>query len=188
MANTVGVNIKKLREEMKLNQSNLANFLNVDQSLISKIENGERSLSIDMLEKLACLFGVTIDEMENENPKKETIHAVTVVPIFAPKITPMAWVRVRISALTKLTTMTVVAPDDWIIAVTAIPVITAANLLPVIFSRSFWRFLPAPFWIPFESIFIPKRRRQREPTKPNTWPKISRSIDYLQYIKGNNLD
>ena len=29
-------------------------------------------------------------EMENENPKKETIHAVTVVPIFAPKITPMA--------------------------------------------------------------------------------------------------
>ncbi len=72
MANTVGVNIKKLREEMKLNQSNLANFLNVDQSLISKIENGERSLSIDMLEKLACLFGVTIDEMENENPKKSS--------------------------------------------------------------------------------------------------------------------
>ena len=46
--------------------------------------------------------------MEKLNPKNETIHAVTVVPIFAPKITLIACSRVRISALTKLTTITVV--------------------------------------------------------------------------------
>ena len=46
--------------------------------------------------------------MEKLKPKSETIHAVTVVPIFAPKITLIACSRVRISALTKLTTITVV--------------------------------------------------------------------------------
>lgn len=64
MANIIGRNIKALREGMGLNQSNLAHFLNVDQSLISKVEKGERSLSSDMLEKLACLFGITIDDIE----------------------------------------------------------------------------------------------------------------------------
>lgn len=64
MSNIIGRNIKVLREGMGLNQSNLAHFLNVDQSLISKVEKGERSLSSDMLEKLACLFGITIDDIE----------------------------------------------------------------------------------------------------------------------------
>ena len=51
-------------------------------------------------------------EIEKLNPKSETIHAVTVVPMFAPKITPIACSNERISALTKETTITVVAPDD----------------------------------------------------------------------------
>ena len=64
MANIIGENIKTLRELMGFNQSNIASFLDVDQSLISKIEKGERGLSSDMLEKLACLFGVTVDAIE----------------------------------------------------------------------------------------------------------------------------
>lgn len=67
MENKIGANIKNLREKMNFNQTNIANFLNVDQSLISKVEKGERTLSLDMLEKLACLFGVTINEIENED-------------------------------------------------------------------------------------------------------------------------
>ena len=70
MINIIGKNIKKLREDMGLNQLNIAHFLNVDQSMISKVEKGERSLSADMLEKLACLFGVTVDDMEKEIVKK----------------------------------------------------------------------------------------------------------------------
>lgn len=61
--------IKELREGSGLNQANLADFLNVDQSLISKIENGERRLSVEMLEKLATLFGVDLSAFENvESP------------------------------------------------------------------------------------------------------------------------
>ncbi|MDO4501434.1 MAG: helix-turn-helix transcriptional regulator [Erysipelotrichaceae bacterium] len=71
MKNTVlGDNLKRLRENMKLNQNNLAEFLGVDQSLISKLEKGERSISADMLEKLSSLFGVSISEMENPEMKQ----------------------------------------------------------------------------------------------------------------------
>lgn len=65
MANIMANNIKTLRVSMGVNQSAIAHFLNVDQSLISKVEKGERSLSVDMLEKLACLFGVSIDAIES---------------------------------------------------------------------------------------------------------------------------
>ena len=43
---------------------------------------------------------------------KDTKRAVTVVPIFAPKITPAACVSVINPELTKLTTITVHADDD----------------------------------------------------------------------------
>ena len=56
------------------------------------------------------------------NPKNATIQAVIVVPIFAPKIIPTDWVNVSNPALTNDTTITVVAPDDWIIIVINIPV------------------------------------------------------------------
>ena len=51
-------------------------------------------------------------EIENSNPSNEIIHAVTVVPMFAPMITAIAPVRFNKPALTKLTTMTVVAEED----------------------------------------------------------------------------
>lgn len=69
MMKIIGENIKKLREEMELNQANIAQFLNVDQSMISKIEKGERTISVDMLEKLSCLFGVNINDIEKEDIK-----------------------------------------------------------------------------------------------------------------------
>lgn len=46
------------------------------------------------------------------NPNRDIIQAVTVVPIFAPMITPTAAINDSSPALTKLTTITVVAEDD----------------------------------------------------------------------------
>ena len=62
----IGENIRALRENAGFTQSNLASFMKVDQSLISKVEKGERSLSTDMLEKLSALFGVTVEQMESQ--------------------------------------------------------------------------------------------------------------------------
>lgn len=67
MANIIGSNIKALRDSMGFSQSAIAHFLNVDQSLISKIENGERSATADMIEKLSCLFGVSLDDIESSS-------------------------------------------------------------------------------------------------------------------------
>ena len=62
----IGENLRKLRDCAGYNQRNIADFLNVDQSLICKIESGERSISIDMLNRLAALFGVSVTAIEND--------------------------------------------------------------------------------------------------------------------------
>lgn len=59
-AENLGCRIKTLREHGGFTQSNIANYLKVDQSLISMAEKGKRALTSDMLEKLAALFGVQL--------------------------------------------------------------------------------------------------------------------------------
>ena len=66
------------------------------------------------------------------NPNSATTHAVTVVPMFAPNITPTDCSSVSSPAFTKETSMTVVAPDDWIIIVRKQPVSSPTKRLPVI--------------------------------------------------------
>ena len=65
--NYIGENIHLLRENAGFTQGNIAEFLCVDQSLISKIEKGERGLSSDKIEKLSSLFGVTVEQLENQS-------------------------------------------------------------------------------------------------------------------------
>lgn len=75
--NRIGKNIKVLREQSGFTQSNIANFLEVDQSLISKIENNERIITSDMLEKLSALFGVTVDSLLGESvPTNRIVFAL----------------------------------------------------------------------------------------------------------------
>jgi len=56
-SNAVGSRIKRLREGSDIRQNQLATYLNIDQSYLSKVEAGERSISVELLEKLAVLFG-----------------------------------------------------------------------------------------------------------------------------------
>ena len=68
-------------------------------------------------------------------PRMEINQAVTVVPILAPMMTPIDSVNVSKEALAKLTTMSVVAEEDWIIAVIEKPVRTARKRIDVAFAR-----------------------------------------------------
>lgn len=63
----VGKKVKDLREQSGLNQSQLAEYLKVDQSYISKCEKGERQFSADILEKIANLFGCSLDYFTSED-------------------------------------------------------------------------------------------------------------------------
>lgn len=88
-------------------------------------------------------------------PKREMIQAVKVVPILAPIITLIACLRVRSPAFTKPTTITVVALEDWITAVTPSPVTTPLSGLEVIEARNLRRPEPAAFCNPELIRFIP---------------------------------
>lgn len=52
----VGIKIKQLRENANLTQKQIADFLSIDQSLVSKFEKGERTINSDILNQLATLF------------------------------------------------------------------------------------------------------------------------------------
>lgn len=62
----IGNKIKELRTRAGFNQSIIAGYLKVDQSLISKIEKGEREASTDVLKKLAELFCCKVSTIIND--------------------------------------------------------------------------------------------------------------------------
>lgn len=68
MAETaINAKLKKLRKENKITQEQLAQFLNVDQSLITKLENGTRNFNVTMIDKICSLFGCTPEYLSGEN-------------------------------------------------------------------------------------------------------------------------
>lgn len=56
---TGNLRLKELRKESKLTQSQLAEYLSVDQSMITRLEDGSRSLNVSLIEKICRLFGCT---------------------------------------------------------------------------------------------------------------------------------
>jgi len=74
-------NIKKLREERGLLQKEVANAVDVHPSNYSKMEKGERDISIEVADKLARFFGLTLDQLvhlEDATPKEIKIEDKTV--------------------------------------------------------------------------------------------------------------
>jgi len=73
-------NIKRLREEKGMLQKEVANEVGLGISHYSKIENGQREASVDLLDKLAKFYGITIDQivhMDTDIPKEITLEDKT---------------------------------------------------------------------------------------------------------------
>jgi transcriptional regulator with XRE-family HTH domain len=68
----IGKIIKAIREDKGLTQQQVAELVNMHRSNYSKVESGERDLSIDAVNKVAKYFGMTIDELVNANGKIPT--------------------------------------------------------------------------------------------------------------------
>ena len=88
-------------------------------------------------------------------PTIEISHAVMVVPILAPMMTPMDSVNDSSPAFTKLTTNTVVADEDCTKLVMVKPVNTPLNRLEVMELRMLRIFAPATFCMPSLMTFMP---------------------------------
>ena len=67
----IGKRIKDLRKRAGFSQGVIAKYLKVDQSLISKIEKGEREVSTDMIKKL---FGCTVKAFIEESQTEEYLN------------------------------------------------------------------------------------------------------------------
>ncbi len=74
----IGARIKRLREEANLTQSKVADYLSVDQSMVAKMEKGERNISVEVIDKLAALFCYPVEYIlsgENQKNKNKCVVA-----------------------------------------------------------------------------------------------------------------
>ena len=62
-------NLKTYREQKGLLQKEVANAVGVHPSNYSKMEKGERDVSIEVADKLAKFFGITLDELVHMTEK-----------------------------------------------------------------------------------------------------------------------
>lgn len=67
---SLGKNIKKIREQKGLMQKEVAFVAEMQASNYSKIESGQRDISVEALDKIAVFFGMTIDELIHHEDNK----------------------------------------------------------------------------------------------------------------------
>jgi transcriptional regulator with XRE-family HTH domain len=60
---SIGKNIKKIREQKGLMQKEVASIADMQASNYSKIESGQRDVSVEALDKIAQFFGMKVDEI-----------------------------------------------------------------------------------------------------------------------------
>lgn len=67
MENIIGTKITELIKKMELKRSDVAKFLEIDISTLSRYESGQRKIPLKILEKLSDLFGISLSELLDEN-------------------------------------------------------------------------------------------------------------------------
>ena len=118
-------------------------------AIISKIPinatTGEKDSGLSILIKIFSL----------SMPASDRIHAVRVVPILEPMITPIVCPSSMIPEFTRPTSMTVIAEEDWMAIVIPAPKRRLLMGLLVIFLRSCSNLPPAIFSRPEDMTDIP---------------------------------
>lgn len=69
-----GAIIKKLREDNKLSQAELADNIGINNSVLSRIESGDRQLRDDELIKIADFFNVSADYLLGRTNARNNIE------------------------------------------------------------------------------------------------------------------
>jgi len=85
---TIGERIKELRNQKGYTQKGIAQKLSVAQSTVAMWETGKREPDLDTVQKIADVFGVTVDRLLRDYgrqapPNAETVSAaLRMVPVF----------------------------------------------------------------------------------------------------------
>src|SRR5690554_6747054 len=70
---TIGRNLRNLRESKDLSSKELANALDINVSTYSKLENGKKSINVEVLRKITTFFSVSADDILGTNDPKEDV-------------------------------------------------------------------------------------------------------------------
>ena len=116
-------------------------------------------------------------------------HPVMLVPRMAPRITEIAWRTFIMPAFTKPTTMTEVALEDWITAVTPVPSSIPRSGVPESRKRIGSSLFPETRFRPSPIRVIPKRKRETPVSRviKSLIVKTDTSFHILQY-RGSALN
>ena len=71
----IGQNLKAIRDSLGLNQDYVATFLDIKREMLSYYETGTRPAPISVLVKLSDLYGVTLKDLLDKNPKTSSLNA-----------------------------------------------------------------------------------------------------------------
>ena len=69
MESKIGARLKELRKEGRITQTQMADYLGVDQTMITKLENGTRKLTVSLIDKVCNLFGCSEEYLIGEDDK-----------------------------------------------------------------------------------------------------------------------
>lgn len=67
LQNIIGANLQAFRSRLGLTQDQIAEFLEVDRSLIAHYEKGTREVTYVHLKKLSNLFNIEVEDLLEEN-------------------------------------------------------------------------------------------------------------------------
>lgn len=59
----LGMRVKYLRKKLRWSQEDLALNANINKNYICDLENGRRNPSLEILERLALAFNITLEEL-----------------------------------------------------------------------------------------------------------------------------
>lgn len=71
---TIYEKLKMMREKAGLRQGQIAEYLGVTQTFISKVETGERNLTVDQLESVANLYGYSLASFTDKDMDPQPIQ------------------------------------------------------------------------------------------------------------------
>ncbi len=74
----VAENLKRIREQRGLQQKQVALEIGIGATNYNRVENGQREASIEVLDKLANYYGITIDDIVHFNDNKLPPKEVTI--------------------------------------------------------------------------------------------------------------
>lgn len=92
---TFGATIKKLREEKNLTLKDVANYLQIDISMLGKIEKNTRKANKEVIEKLAQFFEVNSKDLKIAFLSDQVIYEVLEEKEFAEDILKAAEEKVK---------------------------------------------------------------------------------------------